>query len=117
MEAETKGVKVEHTPGPWCAAYNGHYWDIRIDERRPNGEPHPYAPAFATVFDNIHAEQTSGRHEANARLIAAAPCLYAALLDLVNLCDDENGSGNIDLIIPTMEAARDALARAEGRDA
>ena len=62
----------EHTPGPWgCIDTSYHAHDYRLT--KPNGEPLPL-----TIVANDHGEQ-----RANARLIAAAPELLAALEALV----------------------------------
>jgi hypothetical protein len=57
-----------HTPGPWACTYTSNYaHDYRLT--RPNGQPLP-----------INAEANDRREQrANARLIAAAPEMFAAL--------------------------------------
>lgn len=57
-----------HTPGPWACTYTSNYaHDYRLT--RPNGQPLP-----------INAEANDrGEQRANARLIAAAPEMFAAL--------------------------------------
>jgi hypothetical protein len=77
------------TPGPWTASGNGVHKGIRC---------------VATTHNDDH------RH-ADARLIAAAPELLAALRGLLDLAD-ESGRGHL----PMLDAARAALAKAEGRD-
>ena len=54
-----------HTPGPWEAHENGH---IYAEER---------ASAVARIFENSY--HRDGEAQANARLIAAAPDMLAAL--------------------------------------
>jgi len=54
-----------HTPGPWEAHENGH---IYAEER---------ANAVARIFENYY--HRDGEAQANARLIAAAPDMLAAL--------------------------------------
>lgn len=57
----------KHTPGPWEAAHNGNYWEI-VAGREFIGDT--CASKHLDSGDN---------GEANARLIAAAPDLLAAL--------------------------------------
>ena len=53
--------------------------------------------------------------KANANLIAAAPKLYEALKELVQLVEDMNrGDYNMDSY--TLQPAKQALAKAEGRE-
>jgi hypothetical protein len=57
-----------HTPGPWACTYtSNHAHDYRLT--RPNGQPLPI---------NAEANDRS-EQRANARLIAAAPEMFAAL--------------------------------------
>jgi len=58
-----------HTPGPWEAHENGH---IYAEER---------ANAVARIFENYY--HRDGEANANARLIAAAPDMLAALEGVV----------------------------------
>ena len=67
-------TNAKHTPGPWgCCDTSYHAHDYRLT--KPNGEPLPLV-----VIANDHSEQ-----RANARLIAAAPELLAALEEIRNL--------------------------------
>ncbi len=90
------------TPGPW-----------RYTKAAPSGDRGIHAEGtgiFAEAYADIrHAgENNAAEAEANARLIAAAPDLYAAL-DLV-LAVDPDGAG----IWDAQNAARAALAKARG---
>ena len=86
----------QHTPGPWtvddCPDADG-YDTIRLADGTPNGdiEAQPIATAYS------HAD-----------LIAAAPDMRQALLDLVNWYDMDEGD-----LQPIMNAARVVLARVE----
>jgi hypothetical protein len=61
-------MTTQHTPGPWGCDWTSHHsHDYRLQQ--PNG-----APLRLVVEANDHNEQ-----RANARLIAAAPDLLAAL--------------------------------------
>jgi hypothetical protein len=91
------------TPGPWHA----------YDDTVYSGQRGQHAVASCDV-----GTTNWGRRRANARLIAAAPDLYEALRDLVQLEGARFGTG---VIRPgtygaaVMGAAREALAKAEGR--
>lgn len=76
-------MATKHTPGPWHARYNGHYWDIQV-------EPGAHEPKFAYSMRNPHDPRTAGleRERANAHLIAAAPQLLEALAEHVEYADD-----------------------------
>ena len=61
-----------HTPGPWACTYTSNYaHDYRLTQ--PNGQPLPI---------NAEANDRS-EQRANARLIAAAPDLLAALIQII----------------------------------
>lgn len=81
-----------HTPGPWVVVQHPDGWTI---QNRATG-------AGACV-----ASQYGDSNEANARLIAAAPDLLAALKDAVNWLDDFDDN-------ETLTAARAAILKAEG---
>jgi hypothetical protein len=65
--------------------------------------------------------RTGEETEANLNLIAAAPELFAALNDLVWLCDDPNGSERDESLtmglVRLLPAARAAIAKARGESA
>ncbi len=83
------------TPGPWEAVAGGEgpdeHWSIFVDDEE-----------LAAVY------LASGKQQANARLIAAAPELLDALRDLLATLGDT-------AIVPPEQlvAARDAIAKAE----
>lgn len=85
-----------HTPGPWEALNRGYKHHVTSQD----------AGAF-------YAEICGPHHEANARLIAAAPDLLAAL----QICAKElrKISSNV-LMNPAYQKARAAIAKAEGRE-
>lgn len=98
-----------HTAGPWEASDRGDYGDfdgnsnvITADDRR------------------IAVVQNSGTEEAdaNARLIAAAPCMAAALDVMIEKyaeLADSGDCGNLDSKSdPEVITARDILAKATG---
>ena len=86
----------QHTPGPWtvddCPDADG-YDTIRLADGTLNGntEAQPIATAYT-----------------HAALIAAAPDMRQALLDLVNWYDMDEGD-----LRPLMNKAREVLSRVE----
>ena len=109
------------TPGPWEAVTNPHDGtaEVRhVTARHDNGK----AKAVTTVAYATCAGTTEGT--ANARLLAAAPELYAALLaatemiaqDAAQRCEAEvRKYGKIpDYIAERIASFRAALAKAEG---
>lgn len=87
-----------HTPAPWMQAPLSPT-DVIADDR--------LMIAMAREgMNGIAREQAA----ANARLIAAAPDLLAALQSLVAVCENE-GFPHLGRILP---AARDAIAKATG---
>jgi hypothetical protein len=87
------------TPGPWrvgrMAAFDGTIFDAKDEQIAQCHSP------------------TEGRRSANARLIAAAPDLYAALHELLaQLC--LHGSINTESASDLMEAGFSALDKARG---
>lgn len=86
----------KHTPGPWdCVPTSYHAHDYRLI--KPDKTPLPYRAEA-----NDHSEA-----RANARLIAAAPDLLAALE--VIAADSRWTSGD-----PTLLQVRAAIAKAKG---
>lgn len=84
-------MKKDHVPGPWRIGDAGNtVFGPKTDR------PSPQTIATLSVID----------HEANGRLIAAAPDLLAALKEIIS--DESNGL----LAVPA--AARAAILRAEG---
>jgi len=96
--------EVKHTPGPWFAVRNSCYWEVN-----PAREVGDYDTPF-TVADCCASDpgDTTGLQEANARLIAAAPDLLAALEGLLAILD----AGA--LYETQSVAARAAIAKATG---
>jgi hypothetical protein len=102
-------AQASHTPGPWDDASK--YPEI----------------ASVRIFAGSHYIATVGNSddsreqtEANARLIAAAPELYAALLrarDALKANEDITGTWDLYQRSPEMIAILGAIAKAEGRTA
>jgi hypothetical protein len=100
-----------HTPGPWKA---DNWSDISVNR---NGKPTLVARAWQSSHDMPSHPIKSIEAAANARLIAAAPDLLAALNEILVIvnegtkeCHKRGGTrlGNID------DVARAAIAKAEG---
>lgn len=120
-------METKFTPGPWHYSDDGDdepvfHIGFTLNEGRyrdtPNGREHiPFTNTFAhlrATMRGSHGETrwADGELEANARLIAAAPDLYAALLSLVEMRDREDRSWQSD----NWTAARSALAKATSQE-
>lgn len=90
--------KSKHTPGPW---------DYSFESIDPEWAVVKINGGLVVANVNSHARQ-----EANARLIAAAPEMYEALVALKR--DLETRYGVLDLSLSVIEAMERALAKAEG---
>ena len=104
------------TPGPWWFSPHGAYGRTIAGETFPFGyiEAESAMPIFE--LDTVHKIKRAELH-ANARLIAAAPELYAALEALLFRCEFYLGkwsAGYTDDAI--MIAAGKALAKARGEN-
>lgn len=91
----------KHTPGPWI---------LRSAGELLNEIPHPFDFVEVSKQRYITTEGKSEREaNANARLIAAAPDMLSALLDVLDFWDDPNMS-----MSELKERVRDAIAKAQG---
>ncbi len=97
------------TPGPWHVTTCMDYWVE--PENRPDDEA-GIAHCGDIHWPNYETKQLEW--EANARLIAAAPDLYAALEQLVKVAYGEEYTAEDDRITKAMVTA--ALAKATGDD-
>ena len=88
----------EHTPGPWSIAGRGYTI---------------FGPDDAVVISSFDAEteEEEERYLANARLIAAAPDLLAALEEAVRSSEVSRMGG---MSWDEMDRARAAIAKARG---
>lgn len=89
-------MATQHTPGPWEMHYDHDGYTV-------NKETHEYdglSAYIARVFDDV-GDPGEEEGEANARLIAAAPDMLAALVRLEKAT--------------TMDEVRDILAKARER--
>ena len=112
-----------HTPGPWIAVANPMRNDSMFVVRDIPAEPYPGGggafPGEPPRMQLPPAICHSGMPAADARLIAAAPDLLAALAVLHRMCRDCDLE--VDAERPTeeqycaaMDAAEAAMAKAEG---
>jgi hypothetical protein len=85
----------KHTPGPWTAHHNGHYYDVGP------ACPESFLEVYPTVCIGVLDDQVN-----NLRLIAAAPELLEACKLIVS---GQTKEGYI--------AANAAIAKAEGQTA
>ena len=97
--------EAKHTPGPWEACDVGDYGDY--DGR-----------CRVILGDDLRIAVVLGDHDeskANARLIAASPCLLEALEELADLFDGLV-SGEYQPDSFTTQPARAAIAKAKGEE-
>jgi len=97
-------MESKHTPGPWRADESGHrrewsHWLFKGKGR------HELIGAVSEINGN------SEEANANARLIAAAPELYAACEFMVGENDENDGFG---ISFKALDMARAAIAKATG---
>jgi hypothetical protein len=119
MEAHTMTTQAKHTPGPWAANDDGLVLG-NLDNYE--GE----APLVCTCGSADDFNMEPDLHLANARLIAAAPDLLAALRAIAGMkCDGDLWHGNEDgesvtndethdALVDALCIAREAIAQMEG---
>ena len=95
---------MSHTPGPW-KVINFKRREGRVYEILANGHG---SIALLTEFSQLQPE-------ANARLIAAAPELWAACQAVLSTVNYTIGSEEADRYRPLLKQVRAALTHAEGR--
>lgn len=99
-------MKPKHTPGPWSIYHSKFGPEVRTDD--VNADQRIAVCHYATTLRADCEDMESGEHEANARLIAAAPDLLASLKELIPLW-----SSGIDE--PWVKRAKEAIAKACGQ--
>lgn len=109
---ETKG---KHTAGPWVAVFseNGGY-DCMTDSIDIRVDAEGFQPSIVYIDRGRDPDATMERDWANARLIAAAPDMLAALRKAA----DKLGNPELYSKWPVADARiaiEDAIAKAEGR--
>jgi hypothetical protein len=75
--------QVGFTPGPWSVVLRGSRGTFYIPEAHRH-------ESTAADSDGVDGSTVSG---ANARLIASAPCMYAALKEIIAITDADLASG------------------------
>ncbi|MCW5605997.1 MAG: hypothetical protein KIT18_15760 [Burkholderiales bacterium] len=109
-----------HTPGPWVVRRAKFQVDGAYDYgigAMIDGHERCLAEAFGRVAEDVYQDA-----EANARLIAAAPCLLAALESLIAIADESEGVAGYHLngavaswgSLSAVAEARAAIAKAKG---
>lgn len=91
-----------HTPGPW-RVFNV-FTDVEIVTDRPT----------AGETESIVQFKGQRNAQANARLMAAAPELFDALMNFLNIMHDYESSVRKGYVTDAMNRARAALAKAKG---
>lgn len=113
---------MSHTPGPWSVG--GRCGNYKTDVVACDASPLPKpTKGIASVFTHVDDPQYDAKHgevvpdaegHANLRLIAAAPELAEALLDLCQWFDYHGSDFTAENGL-IYKRARAALAKAEGR--
>lgn len=94
---------MDHTPGPWVAEFNGHYWQVNPANKRPED---PWQ--IGDVCASEPTVKPSALQEANAKIFAAAPELADALENLIIAI----GMGwDLEGVV---QVAQEAIAKARG---
>ena len=111
-------MSAKHTPGPWIVRDNGEGWVCPVIDSPNIGKGYFASLATATQRDP-HPREGGGisttTARANARLIAAAPDLLAALEKAVGHYGKPGGPWNVPSEPGTWIAdARAAIAKAKG---
>lgn len=103
-----------HTPGPWTTDTTKRYRQM-VSEQIPESIPirGPDGIGLAATYD-FNRFDRDAECEANARLIAAAPDLLAAL-ERITLINGSTG-GHKAMVAEFKHIARTAIAKARGDD-
>jgi hypothetical protein len=118
-------ASVPHTPGPWRAAFPPDYRPLEgEDHDEITTVPHFCFDAIDIFAPALGRLSTIEEHFGNARLMAAAPEMYAACVRIRNLASGYDADGALGPVEPlswesvariAMDLAVAALAKAEGR--
>jgi hypothetical protein len=109
-------TEVKHTPGPWRIAVDS--WgrtEIESDNPRDNSEDGVVYVLASSIGGRRHGENYTdfSEVEANSKLIAAAPVLLQALIQLHESLNQLNDSGDVgQMVADQIEIARAAIAKA-----
>lgn len=105
------------TPGPWSVDtdIDDGYGETSVISYWVRGAPHPNAPGFDGLVVAAVVKDCVENSEANAKLIAAAPELLAALEALTAdrlFYIEGDTSGQMNVAVKAYEVARAAIAKA-----
>lgn len=105
--------EAKHTPGPWTVErLSSEYGSYRIGPAWKRHRAMLIPVAIDKRVDRSHGAMEHGEHDANARVIAAAPDLLEAAKGLLAcLADDERDATHG---TQAHESLRAAIAKAEG---
>lgn len=116
-------MKTQHTPGPWLVNYAEDRFDLKrstieIVDGSYDSLNHEQGPLVLAKLNVIPFAPHMDEPLANARLIACAPDLLAALeIILSSTCGDigEDGyDGCIRIEAKSLDRAREAISKAKG---
>lgn len=109
---ESADLQLRHTPGPWHtdAVMGEDRHEICAEPTTESGNPNVIATVFCDLLDP-HPAIGLTEANANARLIAAAPELLAALQDMLATHTARNVCG-LERLTQVHQAARAAIAKA-----
>jgi hypothetical protein len=100
---------MSHTPGPWAVQPVKGSFQVPFHIVSEDGKPVAYCEG-----QQLRPDRTSvGEARANARLIAAAPEMLAALRTAVRVMQDNNLD---EALAGEFDIFTDAIAKAEGRE-
>lgn len=119
-QSSPRPVSGAHTPGPWRVEDGTTliWGDCIPHDHSSRGMGYPIAACRTNPSGNWSTGPYADEAEANARLIAAAPDLLAAVQKLMALNNEHapfGGEFYQDRLDCAWDAARAALAKAEGR--
>lgn len=104
------------TSGPWQMADYEHAWDEIIGNIDGDCDDERGITCTYTRICEIQDDGPISEQQANARLIAAAPELLAALLDVLGWIPN-GGAWHTDAPMKSIARAREALRKATGETA
>jgi hypothetical protein len=110
-------MNTQHTPGPWTFTRREDYRNVSFYVAQQDDAP--YTPDYSDVATLIAETARSEREiiqEANARLIAAAPDLLAALQVVLRDYTAVHDIGDVEMQ-PALYQARAAITKATGEQA
>ena len=103
--------KAKHTPGPWTITEDGRIQAPNLDAKCWEQQQHKHIASAPFAADALTPITMGSERAANARLIAAAPELLAALEFITSAAETEPG---MEIYRAHLEQARAAIAKAKG---